>query len=52
MKSKEHYIEKYNKRWNECFDEVSKSGSNDPGYDATSMPENLSRKPSKISSVN
>lgn len=35
MKSKEHYIEKYNKRWNECFDEVSKSGSNDPGYDAT-----------------
>ena len=35
MTEKEYYIEKYNKRWNECLEETSKSESNDHGYDAT-----------------
>ena len=35
MKEKRYYVEKYNKRWNECFNEASKNGSKDPGYDAT-----------------
>lgn len=35
MKSKEYYVEKYNRKWKECFDETSKNGSKDSGYDAT-----------------
>ena len=35
MKLKEYYVEKYNRKWKECFDEASKNESKDPGYDAT-----------------
>ena len=34
-KTKEYYKEKYNKKWEECYLEAVKSGSNDPGYDAS-----------------
>lgn len=34
MKEKRYYVEKYYKRWNECFDEAFKNGSKDSGYDA------------------
>lgn len=35
MKEKRYYVEKYNKRRNECFNEASENGSKDHGYDAT-----------------
>ena len=34
-KTKEYYKEKYNKKWEECYLEEVKSGSDDPGYDAS-----------------